>query len=158
MTVAVTSARGGRAYHASMRRNLAFVVVLAAAPFVAGGCGADRPPEPGALSAAAHDAWKLYRARPAADTFHDFLKKNAVAGNTHVPHDDAVALEYRCRALEGIAAEAERTSDAALADQVVEQVEEIERHELLDVYDEALRGAKKRFLDAKARAAKVVKD
>lgn len=130
--------------------------VALAALLVAGACGPG-PPEPGEDAKVAHAAWKIYRDHPAADTYHNFIRLNAAAARVHAQPDDAPGLEYRCRALEVMAAEAERTNDPVLGDQTVEQVNEIERRELFDVYDETLRGSKARFVAARARAARVVK-
>src|SRR5262245_54040907 len=136
-----------------MRRSAVRAVLTSAALLVAAACG-DRPPEAGEQAEAAHAARKLYLSRPAGDTYFNFMKANATAAGAHGRPDDAVGLEYRCRALEVMAAEAERTSDADIADQAAEQIDDIERRELLDTYDEILPGSKKRLLDARARAAK----
>ena len=139
-----------------MRRSAVRAVLTSAALLVAAACG-DRPPEAGDKAATANDARKLYLSRPGPDTYFNFIKANATAASAHGRPDDAVGLEYRCRAFEIMAAEAERISDAEIADQAKEQIDEIERRELLDTYDEILPGAKKRLLDARARVAKLVR-
>jgi hypothetical protein len=140
-----------------MRRSAVRAVLTSAALLFAAACGGG-PPEPGEsaeAAQAAQAAWKLYRSRPAADTYFNFIRANSTAAGAHGRPDDAVGLEYRCRALDVMADEALRTSDASVADPVVEQVDEMERRELLATYDEILPGAKKRFLDARARASKL---
>jgi hypothetical protein len=128
-------------------------VVTAAALLLFAACGG--PPESGEKAETAHAAWKLYLGRPAPDTYFNFIKKNAAAAAEHGNADDAVGLEYRCRALEAMAAEAARTSDTATAEQTAAEIDDLERRDVLGVYDEILPGVKKRLLDARAKAAAV---
>lgn len=111
------------------------------------------PPEPGELSEKAHAAWKLYLDRPAKDTFENFQKANRDAARLHGDPHDGVGVEYQLRALETEAAEAERTSDATLAEGVSTRIQEIESHDLVGNYDQARPGARRRLDDAKARVA-----
>jgi len=138
-----------------MRTSSTRAVAIAAALLLLAACGG--PPEPGEAAEAAHAAWKLYLSRPADDTYFNFIKLNSTAASPHAGAVDAAGLEYRCRAFEVMAAEAERKSDATMADQVVDQVAVLERRELLDTFDEVLKGSKRRILDAKARAEKVAR-
>lgn len=145
-------ARGG--YKVSMRRSAIRTSMAAVALLFVAACGA---PEPGAASEKAQAAWKLYLSQPDPNTYENFIRANRAAADQHgMPHDSA-GVEYQVRALEVMAAEAERTHDAALADDVSERVGEIERHDLLGVYEEASRGSKERFAAAKARAEKVIR-
>jgi hypothetical protein len=136
-----------------MRTSAVRVVLTSAALFLSAACGGGAP-EPGSTAETAHEAWKIYRAHPALDTYFNFIKANATAASAHGRPDDAVGLEYRCRALDAMASEAERTNDADIAEQAVEQIDEMEHRELLATYDEILPGSKKRLLDARTRAAK----
>jgi len=125
---------------------------IAAALLVAvAACG--EAPESGDSAAKAQAALELYRRRPAADTYQNFVKANAVAADEHGNPHDRVGVEYQVRALEVMAAEAERAHDLRLADDVVDRAGEIERRDLSSAYEEALRGAKDRLAAARGRAA-----
>jgi len=137
-----------------MRRSAVRAVLISAALLFAAACGGG-PPESGEKAEAAQAAMNLYRSRPGPDTYFNFIRVNATAASAHGRPDDAVGLEYRCRALDVMAAEAVRVSDASLADQVVEQIDDLERRDVLSTYDDILPGAKKRFLDARDRASKL---
>jgi len=129
-------------------------VLLAAALFVSAGCGA---PEQGAAADKAHAAWKRYLSDPDPSTYENFIRANRAAADLHAMPHDAPGIEYQLRALEVMAAEAERTHDMNLADDVTGRVEEIEQHELVDVYEENVTGARERLAAAKARAAAVTR-
>jgi hypothetical protein len=135
-----------------MRRSAVSASLSVVALLIASACG---PPEPGAASEKAQAAWKLYLSQPDPNTYENFIRANRAAADRHgMPHD-APGVEYQVRALEVMSAEAERARDQAMAADVSERIEEIERHDLLDVYEEALRGTKERLAAAKARSERV---
>lgn len=134
-----------------MQRSAVRIVVLAAL-LVSASCG---PPEPGAAAEKAQAAWKLYLERADADTYENFIRANRAAADLHAMPHDAAGIEYQLRALEVMAAEAERTHDVNMADDVTGRVEELETHDLVGVYEETLHGARDRLAAAKARAGAV---
>jgi hypothetical protein len=136
-----------------MKRSAVTVLFLAAL-LVSSGCGA---PEAGAASEKAQAAWKLYLKSPDPSTYENFIRANRAAADLHAMPHDGPGIEYQLRALEVMAAEAERTRDLNLADDVTSRVEEIETHDLVGVYEETLRGARDRLAAAKARAGAVTK-
>lgn len=136
-----------------MNRSAVRIFVLAAL-LVSSGCG---PPEKGEASEKAQNAWKLYLADPQADTYENFIRANRAAADKHAMPHDGPGVEYQLRALEVMAAEAERTHDPNLADDVTSRVEEIESHDLAAIYEEAVSGARDRLAAAKTRAAAVTK-
>lgn len=127
------------------------LVALLAVLFV-GSCG---PAGDATAPEKAEAAWKLYLSRPDPNTYENFIRANRAAADQHGSPHDAAGVEYQLRALEVMAAEAERTHDLRMADDVEERVGEIERRDLVGVYDEALGGAKERLAAAKARCERV---
>src|SRR5688572_19235664 len=103
----------------------------------------------------AQEAWELYRRRPDELSFRNFIGVNRKAANEHDRPHDATGVEYQLRACEVMTMEAERLKDATLAADVLDAIADIERRDLLDAYDEALPGAKKRFIEVKSRASAV---
>jgi ABC-type glycerol-3-phosphate transport system substrate-binding protein len=141
-------------YKDGMRRSAIRAALTAAALLFAGACGAPSTPTP---DESADTAWKLYLAKPDPGTYENFIRANRFAAHQHdMPHD-AAGVGYQVRALEVMAAEAERAADATLADDVVRRVDDISQHELTGVYDEVLPGAKDRLAAAKARAARLIR-
>jgi hypothetical protein len=136
-----------------MNRSAVRVLFLAAL-LVSPGCG---PPETGPASEKAQTAWKLYLSNPGSETYENFIRANRAAADLHAMPHDGPGVEYQLRALEVMAAEAERTHDPNLADDVTSRVLELETHDLVGVYDEAVSGARERLAAAKARAAAVPK-
>ncbi len=131
----------------AIRASLAVVALL----FVSA-CG---PPQAPTVTEKADAAWELYRSKPDPNTYENFIRANRAAADQHgLPHD-AAGVEYQLRALEVMAAEAERTGDQRMAEDVSERVGEIEQHELVDVYEEALSGTKERLAAAKVRSGRV---
>src|SRR5262245_14194884 len=136
-----------------MQASAVRILVLAALLFSAG-CGA---PEAGAAAEKAQAAWKLYLKNPDPSTYENFIRANRSAADLHAMPHDAAGIEYQLRALEVMAAEAERTHDLNMADDVTNRVEEIETRDLVGVYDETQPGARGRLAAAKTRAAAVTK-
>jgi hypothetical protein len=138
-------------YKDSMRRSAIRASLAVVALLFVSACG---PPEPQTASEKAHDAWKLYLGKPDPNTYENFIRANRAAADQHgLPHD-AVGVEYQLRALEVMAAEAERTGDLRMAEDVSERVLEIEQHELVDVYEDALPGPRERLDAAKVRSGR----
>lgn len=130
--------------------SLALLVALASA------ASCDAADAPG-IEPAAHDAWTLYLDRPGADTYDNFIRVNRMAADRHGNPHDGTGVEYQVRALETMAAEAVRAKDAALADDVVTRIDEIERMELKATYDEVRPGAGARIDAARAQAASLLR-
>ena len=118
-------------------------------------CACDRASV--AIDDKAQAAWDLYRRKPDARSYQNFIAANRKAAHEHGEPHDATGIEYQVRALEVMTDEAARAKDAELANDVVDRVGELESRELVDVYDEALPGAKKRLADAKARASQLTR-
>ena len=135
-----------------MKASAVRILVLAAL-LVSVGCGGDPGDAPGKALA----AWKLYLKKPDPSTYENFIRANRFAADQHAMPHDAVGIEYQLRALEVMAAESARTNDLNMADDVTNRVEEIERHDLVGVYDETAPGARDRLAAAKSRAAAVTK-
>lgn len=133
------------------RSAVAAVVLASAALLLFFGCGPSRTP----AAKAADAELKRYYDAPGEAAYQDFLKANGVAAREHGDPDDAAGVEYRLRVLEVQASEAERAKDQWLSEQVTSQVDALERSGADANLEEALPGAKKRLLDAKARAARV---
>jgi hypothetical protein len=125
-----------------------------AALLLSAGCG---PPEPGAAAEKAQAAWKLYLKQPDPSTYENFIRANRAAADLHAMPHDAPGIEYQVRALEVMAAEAERTRDLNMADDVTDRIEELERRDLVGVYEDTLSGARERLAAAKSRAGAVTR-
>jgi len=136
-----------------MRRSAIRAALTAAALLLAVSCGGPRAQTP---DESADAAWKLYLSKPDPGTYENFIRANRFAAHEHAMPHDKVGVGYQVRALEVMAAEAERAADATLADDVVGRVDEIAQHDLTGVYDEVLPGAKDRLAAAKARAVRLI--
>jgi hypothetical protein len=136
----------------SAMRRLAFVVALGLLTAACSG-----PPEPGDLSAKSQAAWELYRSHPDPSTYENFIVANRNAASVRSNPHDRPGIEYQLRALEVMSDEAVRTHDVAVADDVVERIADIERHGLVNAYEETLPGAKDRLAAAKAKAGALIR-
>jgi hypothetical protein len=137
-----------------MRRSAITATVSAIALLVVSACGPAHAPT---LADRAEEAWKLYVAQPGTAAYENFIIANRAAAREHGNEHDATGVGFRVRALEVQAAEAERSKDQTMADEVTTGVDDIAQRDLLELYDELVPGTRGRLAAAKARAARVIR-
>jgi hypothetical protein len=137
-----------------MKRSAVRTSLVGAALLLLAACG---PTRPATLAERAEADWQLYLDHPDDRTYENFIRSNRAAAREHGEPSDREGVELQLRALEAQAAEAVRASRVDLADQVSDRVDEIEKRDQSDVYDDALPGAKKRLAEAKAKVAPLIR-
>lgn len=125
---------------------------LAALLFCLAACPAAEPAD---LAGMAEAAWDLYRSSPSTASYENFIRANRNAASRRTEPYDRIGITYQVRSLEAMSEEAERTKDAALAQDVTSRIAWLEQRDLLGNFEEAVPGSKERLAVAKARAAAV---
>jgi hypothetical protein len=100
-------------------------------------------------------ALRRYRSSPTEETYNAFIALNREAARTHGVNHDAEGVEYQLRALEVMAAEAERRHDTEIAGDVLDRLHEIDEHDQGTAFEDVVPGARERLAKVRATAAKV---
>jgi hypothetical protein len=138
-------------------RRAAALLLVGALLATAGACRESRPPE----DLRADELWEKVREAPELRLLRAFDTANTAAARRHGDPHDRDGVGYQLRGLEGYVLSAELTEDPAekqqIAGQVADLVDELERGDLLRLYEEVRPGAGAQFRALRDRARKLLK-